>query len=280
MTSGTLRHTIRNRVTISGHGLHTGASCDLALVPAAPGRGLVFIRRDLPGHPEIPATLAHVAATTRRTRLEVGSASVETVEHLLAAVWSRGLDDLEIHLDGPEPPIGDGSAGHFVNVLETAGVASHPGPARSLNPVGPLTVTSGDAEYTVTPAPRATLAVTIEWDHPLIGRQAGEFALEWEVLRREVLPARTFALAGDVAALRESGLIQGGTLDRALVVADREILGGPLRWPDEFVRHKALDLIGDLALLGRRYCCHISAWRPGHQGNILLARALNDHTGD
>lgn len=274
------RQTIRKPASLRGHGLHTGAPCELTFVPAVSGRGVVFVRRDLPGRPEIPASLTQVAATERRTRLEAGSAFVETVEHVLAAVWALGYDDLEIHLNGPEPPIGDGSADHFARVLEGAGRVDHPDRRAELTPDSAFTMTANGSEYQVTPSPRASLEVTIEWDHPIIGRQRGEFSLDPQAVRREVLPARTFAFAAEVESMRSKGLIRGGSLNCALVLDDSGLLQGALHWPDEFVRHKTLDLIGDLALLGRRVHCHISAWRPGHRGNILLARALNDHSGE
>ncbi len=272
------RRTIAAPVEVAGVGLHTGASTRVTFLPAPPNRGIVFRRSDLPGQPEIPARVHEVEVTERRTGLRRGPASVETVEHVLAAVASLELDDLLIDLDGPEPPILDGSFSPYRDRLEQAGLQALPGEPTSYRVTRPFTVSQGGAGYEVRPADRLRLTVTIEWDHPLIGRQIGEWDITPEAFRDELAPARTFGFTREIDLLRSRGLIRGGTLDSAVVLTDEGLASGRLRWPDEFVRHKTGDILGDLALVGGRVQAHITALRPSHEGNIALARALERTT--
>jgi len=268
------RRTIATEAMLSGVGLHTGATTRVRCRPGQAEQGVVFRRVDLPGAPEIPARVSEVSDTERRTVIGRGPASIHTVEHLLAAVAALALDDLLIELDGPEPPILDGSFAPYLDLLEGAGAAALPGEPVTFTATRPFTLSEGDAGYQVLPAEGLRLSTTIEWGHPLIGRQAGAWDVTAAEFRRELAGARTFGFTSEVDALRARGLLKGATLQSAVVLSEDEVLGTTLRWPDEFVRHKTGDILGDLALVGGRVQAHIVATRPSHQGNVALARAI------
>ncbi|HSE28501.1 MAG TPA: UDP-3-O-acyl-N-acetylglucosamine deacetylase [Gemmatimonadales bacterium] len=268
------RFGIERAATVRGIGLHTGSATSLTFEPAEAGRGIVFRRTDLPGTPEIPARLSAVQATERRTVLGDGTAEVHTVEHVLAAIRGLGVEDVVVALDGPEPPAGDGSFRPFVEALRAAGPVERPGEPVLYRVSAPFTVTEGESTYIISPARTCRLTVTIDFPHPLIGSQAGSWELGPGAFERELAGARTFGFTHEVERLRAQGLIQGASTANAVVLDDRRVLDTELRWPDEFVRHKAGDLAGDLALLGGRLEAHVVATRPSHQGNVALARAL------
>ena len=270
------RRTIANPVTLEGIGLHLGAACRLAFRPAPSGAGIVFRRVDLPGTPVIPALAEHAVLTDRRTQLGEGTLAVHTVEHVLAAVAGCGIDDLEIELDAGEPPIMDGSSAPFVSALMSAGVVEHPGEVRYLTLRNPLKLVDGESVYEVAPAPELELNVTIDFPHSAIGRQEGTYRVTRDSFARELAPARTFGFMHEVEALRGMGLIQGASLDNAVVLDDNGVIGTELRWADEFVRHKALDCVGDLALAGARVRAKITAMRPSHKGTVRLVRAMKE----
>ena len=268
------RYGIERPAAVRGTGLHTGSETTLTFEPGEPGQGIVFRRTDLEGSPAIPARLSMVQATDRRTVLADGGAEVHTVEHVLAAVRGLGVEDVTIALDGPEPPAGDGSFRPFVQALRGAGVIERPGDPVLYRVAAPFTVTEGDAAYVVSPARGCRLTVTIDFPHPLIGAQAGTYELTPDAFERELAGARTFGFTSEVERLRAAGLIRGASTANAVVLDQARVLDTELRWPDEFVRHKAGDLAGDLALLGGRLEAHVVATRPSHQGNVALARAL------
>ena len=235
----------------------------------------MFRRVDLKGKPEVPALLSEVEAIERRTAIGKGDTTIHTVEHLLAAVAAHEIDDLIVELSGPEPPILDGSVQPYFEALEQAGPTETGGEPVILSVQAPFTVTEGDASYIVAPAKELRLTVTIEWPHPLIGRQAGTWTVTPQAFARDLAPARTFGFTSEVAGLQAKGLIKGASSANAIVLDDHGLAdGGQLRWPDEFVRHKAADILGDLALTGGRVRAHIVATRPSHGGNIALAHAL------
>jgi len=270
------RRTITRPVSLEGIGLHLGAACRLTFRPASSGAGISFRRTDLPGAPLIPARAERAVLTDRRTQLGEDPVSVHTVEHVLAAVAGLGIDDLEIHLDAAEPPIMDGSAAPFVDALVGAGLAELRGDVRYLTVRNPLRITDGDSVYEVTPAPELELNVSIDFPHPTIGRQQGCYRVTRDVFVKELAPARTFGFVHEVEALRGMGLIKGASLDNAVVLDDNGVLGTTLRWPDEFVRHKALDCVGDLALAGMRVRARVTATKPSHRGTVRLVRAMRE----
>jgi UDP-3-O-acyl N-acetylglucosamine deacetylase len=246
----------------------------MRLEPGEPGWGIVFLRSDLSAPCPIPARLSQVAATERRTALHQGGQRVETVEHLLAAALAAEIDDLTVYLDGPEVPILDGSFAPFLALLEDAGFAENPGARRGLRLDHAVEVEEHGACYRLEPDPQLTVAVSLDYAEPVIGRQAAELRLGLEAFREQVAPARTFGFLAEVAPLRARGLLAGANYDCALVLSDTAVLNPPLRWPNEFARHKAGDLLGDLALLGGPLQARISAHRPSHRGNLACARAL------
>ncbi len=271
------RRSITHKAVVRGTGLHTGAATEVTFLPAPAGRGIVFRRTDLGGAPEVPARLTEVEAVERRTAIGRGDATIHTVEHLLAAVAAHEIDDLTIELSGPEPPILDGSVLPYFEALAQAGPTDVGGGGEPavLSVQAPFTVTEGDSAYVVAPAKALRLTVTIEWPHPLIGRQTGSYDLTAAAFAAELAPARTFGFTSEVAQLQAKGLIKGASAANAIVLDERGIAnGGKLRWPDEFVRHKAADIVGDLALTGARIRAHVVATRPSHGGNVALARAL------
>ncbi|HEU4763042.1 MAG TPA: UDP-3-O-acyl-N-acetylglucosamine deacetylase [Gemmatimonadales bacterium] len=268
------RRTLAGPASFEGPALHTGGVTHLVARPGAPGQGIRFRRTDLPGSPEVAAELAAVEATERRTALGAAPATIHTVEHVLAALNALELDDLTLELDGPEPPILDGSFGPFVEGFVRAGIREHPGGVTTFRLRAPVEVQAGDASYRAEPHPGLRLSVTLAFDHPAIGVQRGTWDVTPDGFRRELAAARTFGLLREVEALRARGLALGASHANAIALDDHGVVGTTLRWPDEFVRHKAGDLVGDLALLGGRLHAHVRADRPSHHGNVALARAL------
>lgn len=233
----------------------------------------MFQRSDL-GHRVIPARLDAVALGDRRTSLRVGAERVETVEHLMAAIYAGGIDDLAIVVDGPEVPILDGSFAPFVDLLAKAGCAETPGNAAELRLSRCVEVEEGDARYTVEPGEGLVVDLTLDYAEPVIGRQRSSWVITAETFAREIAPARTFGFLAEVEPLRERGLLAGASESAAIVLSPVAVLNTTLRWPDEFARHKVGDLVGDLALLGTRLNLRVVAERPSHRGNLTCGRAL------
>jgi UDP-3-O-acyl N-acetylglucosamine deacetylase len=268
------RRTIARAVEAAGTGLFSGAAATLRIRPGPAGSGVVFVREDLAGAPRIPARADFHVPAQRRTALARDGGRVDTVEHLLAAVTALDLDDLELALGGPEVPIHDGSFLPFLNLLGSAGVVMRPGPVAWATLEAPLLVESGPSRYAITPAPRLNLRVTLEYAEPVIGTQSAEWAGDRDAFRREIGPARTFGFEREVEALGARGQLRGAAAGSGLLLSADRVLNGPARWPDEFARHKAGDLLGDLALLGARPRMRVEAHRPSHRGNIACVRAI------
>ena len=274
-----VRRTIASPVTLEGVGLHLGVACQLTFRPAPSGGGIRFVRTDRPGKPVIAAVVDNAVLTERRTQLGTGDDAIHTVEHVLAAVAGAEVDDLTIELNGPEPPIMDGSARPFLAALTAAGTAAQVGKPQYLTLRTPVRVVDGESVYEAHPCDGLDLFVTIDFTHPLIGRQACRYSVTPEVFAREIAPARTFGFVREVDALRSMGLIRGGSTQNAIVLDEDGVVDNTLRWPDEFVRHKALDCVGDLALAGRRVRARVVAHKPSHRGTILLVRELTKQAG-
>jgi UDP-3-O-[3-hydroxymyristoyl] N-acetylglucosamine deacetylase / 3-hydroxyacyl-[acyl-carrier-protein] dehydratase len=261
------RRTLARSAALEGIGLHLGVPCRLTFQPAQSKQGIVFRRTDCPDLPRIRAHVSEVSGSERRTQLGKGDYAVHTVEHVLAAVTGMGIDDVTIDMDGPEPPILDGSAAPFLAALSDAGLAS-------VDLSEPVRIIDGASVYEAYPCERLELDVTIEFPHPLIGKQSRRFTVTEESFASELSRARTFGFVHEVDALRAKGLIKGASLDNAVVLDDSDILSGDLRWADEFVRHKAMDCIGDLALAGARVRARIVAVKPSHRGTVTLVREM------
>ena len=268
------RRTLARPAVLEGVGLHLGVPCRITFQPAAAKQGIVFRRTDCPGSPRIRAHVSEVSGSERRTQLGKGKQSVHTVEHVLAAVTGMGIDDLTIDMDGPEPPILDGSAAPFFAALSDAGLATVDGEPEFLDLSEPVRIIDGASVYEAYPSEKLELDVTIEFPHPLIGRQSRRFAVNQESFASELSRARTFGFVHEVESLRSKGLIKGASLDNAVVLDDSDILSGELRWHDEFVRHKAMDCVGDLALAGARVRARIVAIKPSHRGTVTLVREM------
>jgi len=257
------RKTINTTVSITGIGLHSGIYTKLALHPAPAGRGITFVRADLDGL-RIPALQASTTALDYATSVGRDDVQVGTVEHLLSALMACGITDADIHIDGPEVPIIDGSSLPFMHLIDAAGVRELGAEVPVLRLREPIEVTEGNKSVRIAPANRLIIKYRIDFDHPMIGRQSVHFDFGHDNFLRKIAPARTFGFLRDVEKLRAAGLARGGSVENAVVLDDRGVISGPLRFKDEFVRHKVLDLVGDLALIGRPIVGEITANRAGH----------------
>lgn len=269
------QRTIARSVSTEGMGVHSGEPASLALLPSEAGSGIRFRRLDLDGKPEIRANLENVRDTELGTTLGTDEGEVRTVEHVLAAVAGKGIDNVLMELSGPEPPILDGSFRGYLEILDDAGLEAQDAPVERLEISETVTVRLDSGElYVASPGEGLRISATIEFDHPGIGRQFGTFTLDEDGFRREIASARTFGFRADAADLRERGLAMGASLDNTLILDDEGVMNEDLRFPDEFLRHKVGDIVGDLALLGKGLDLHVVAERPSHEGNVALARAL------
>ncbi|WP_419161992.1 UDP-3-O-acyl-N-acetylglucosamine deacetylase [Candidatus Palauibacter sp.] len=274
------QRTIARAVEARGHGLHTGEASVVTLRPAPEHTGLRFRRTDLAGAPQIPATVDAVDSVYRETALRRGEAVVRTVEHLLAAAHGLHLDNLWLDISGPEPPALDGSAAPWCDLLLEAGELAQKAEATRLRVRDPFHFEVGEARYVVLPSKSWRVSASIDFDHPLIGRQFASAQLDTGPFMREIAPARTFGLSAWREELQARGLALGASHRNTIVLSrDGLMAGQELRFPDEFVRHKILDVVGDLALVGARLQCHVIAERPGHHGNLELARRLRSRIG-
>lgn len=257
------RKTLFNPVAIEGIGLHSGLYTKLQLDPADEGTGLMFIRTDL-GDLRIPALQASTTALDYATTVGRDDVSIGTVEHLLSAIHAAGLTDLEIRIDGPEVPIIDGSALPFVHLIEAAGIRDLAVSVGVLRIRKPIEIVEGSKKIRIDPADHLTIDYRIDFDHPTIGRQAIAIDFDYQSFASEIAPARTYGFLRDVEKLRAAGLARGGSVENCIVLDENGVMNGPLRFGNEFVRHKVLDLIGDLALLGHPIVGAIRAERAGH----------------
>jgi UDP-3-O-[3-hydroxymyristoyl] N-acetylglucosamine deacetylase len=259
---------------LQGVGLHTGSPVCLRLLPGAAGSGIVFVRTDL-DRIRIPALIAHAGPSFYATVLQKDGATVSTIEHLMAALYAMQIDDLEIEIDGAEAPILDGSSRPFVQEILAAGFREHDVAREYLHITKPVTVVHDDKRISVHPCSEYRVTYAIDFDHPALGYQELTASL-WRAdeFAEKLAPARTFTFEHEVAALRARGLALGGSLDNAVVLGAAGVLNPPLRFADEFVRHKMLDLTGDLSLLGRPLRGHVVAYRAGHDLHARLARAI------
>ena len=272
------QRTIGKDVSLTGVGVHSGESATITLRPANVNTGIRFRRLDLDSCPEIPATLNHVVGTELGTSLANGGAQVSTVEHVMAALAAAQVDNVVIDLDGQEVPIRDGSFQDYVHALRDVGLTSQGVKPRIVRVKNRVTTIGGNGQsYSATMNTGLTVVASIDFDHSAIGCQSGEFSIDFESFETELASARTFGFKKDEKELHDRGLALGASLDNTVVLAQDGVMGGGLRFPNEFLRHKVGDLIGDLALLGARIEARIVAERPSHAGNIELARALQAH---
>src|SRR5881409_2614092 len=270
-----LQHTVSKTASFSGTALHTGEKVTLKLHPAPADNGIKFKRKDLQDEPTIDAKIDNLKTVERATTIGEGPIRVHTVEHVLAALWAMGVDNAVVEMDANEPPIGDGSAQAYVDLIRKAGVSAQEEPRKFFDvreamhveaKTGALLVLLPDDKFRIS----CTQAGPNNKFTQFLSMEVTPAAFE-----REIAPARTFVYYEDVRPLMEKNLIKGGSLENAIVVRGEAVLSkDPLRFTDEFVRHKILDIIGDLALVGRRIRGHVVAVKPGHAANAELARAL------
>lgn len=287
-----LQQTLQSEFTRSGIGLHAGLLVQVRVLPAPAGRGRYFARVDKPGAPEVAAEIATVRQTMLSTELAHGEADVRTVEHLLAALAAMGVDNARIEIDGAEVPLLDGSAKEWTEAIAQVGVVAQAEPRHRWTLQEPLCVQEGDAFVLARPSSELRFTYGIDFDLPAIGNQWHSWSPTAEThspaeahtdtsrasaatFLTEIAPARTFGLAHQIEALRDRGLIKGGSLENALVCSAEGWLNPPLRFLNEPVRHKLLDLIGDLSLLGTIPVAHFLAYKASHQLHTQLARSLH-----
>ncbi|XGV96694.1 MAG: UDP-3-O-acyl-N-acetylglucosamine deacetylase [Leptolyngbya sp. BL-A-14] len=272
------QQTLKTEFTRSGVGLHTGSPVQVRVLPAPVGQGRYFVRVDQPGTPTVKAQIATVHQTQLSTELVQGEATVRTVEHLLAALAALGVDNARIEIDGPEVPLLDGSAKEWVEAIAQSGTVAQTEPRTSWALREPLCVQEGDAFVIARPSSELRFTYGIDFDLPAIGNQwhswSPDGADEADDFTTTIAPARTFGLAHQIEALRDRGLIKGGSLDNALVCGSEGWLNPPLRFLNEPVRHKLLDLVGDLSLLGNFPTAHFLAYKASHHLHTQLARSI------
>jgi UDP-3-O-[3-hydroxymyristoyl] N-acetylglucosamine deacetylase len=266
-----VQHTLKRQISCAGIGLHSGQKVTLTLKPAPADSGIRFRRTDL--GVEIPASVDNVSAVQYATVLGRDGATVETVEHLLAALVASGIDNVVVELSQREVPIMDGSSAPFLFLLQEAGVKRQGAARRYLKVLKPLQVTSGDKRIAVYPSDHFKVSYTISFDHPLLRHQTRTERITEQTFTEHIASARTFGFLKEVEWLRQQGLALGGSLENAIVIGDTGALNA-LRFEDEFVRHKILDVVGDLALVGYPMLGHVVAHRAGHAMHTELGRAI------
>ncbi|MBI4343635.1 MAG: bifunctional UDP-3-O-[3-hydroxymyristoyl] N-acetylglucosamine deacetylase/3-hydroxyacyl-ACP dehydratase [Candidatus Omnitrophica bacterium] len=274
------QHTIAQEVFMNGVGLHTGQAVSVRILPAPPNSGIVFVRADLPHAPAIPATsaqLVDVEKSARRTTLSKDDVEVQTVEHLMASLWGAGVDNAYVEVTGPEVPGLDGSAKPFMQQLRAAGVAEQAAPRRYFSLREPVYVEEGESSIVVFPSKVLRVSYMLSYAHPMLKSQFTTFSLDGEprAFDETIAPARTFCLQEEADALQALGFGKGATYENTLVLGKAGVVRNTLRFEDEFARHKVLDLLGDLYLLGTHLRAHVIAIKSGHSLNAKLVRKLS-----
>lgn len=270
------QNTIQKAVSYSGIGIHTGKIVSICFCPAEPGTGIIFKRIDLPSQPIIPATLEYVCDTSRSTTIGVADIRIHTVEHVLAAVRAYNIDNLIIEISSIEPPVGNGSSDVFVRMIEDVGIA----PQEAVTPIvklkQPVYWSEGDIHIVAHPYDGYRISYTLNYpESKVLKCQYYSLLVDQESFKNEISSCRTFSQYEEVSYLMDRGLIKGGSLDNAVIIKDGAIFSkGGLFFPDEMVRHKVLDMIGDLTLVGYHFHAHIISVRSGHRSNAEFSKKL------
>jgi UDP-3-O-[3-hydroxymyristoyl] N-acetylglucosamine deacetylase len=272
-----VQRTLRRATSCAGIGLHSGSKVTLSLRPAPADFGIRFRRSDLGGL-EVPATADHVEGINYATGLARDAVKVDTVEHLLAALVSLGIDNAIVELNSPEVPIMDGSAAPFIFLIQEAGVRALNVPRKYLKVLRPITLSRGDKRIALYPSDHFKVTYSIAFDHPLLRHQSRTMRITETSFVEEIAAARTFTFLKEVEWLRKQGLALGGSLENAVVIGETGVLNNALRFDDEFVRHKILDVIGDMALVGHPIQGHLVAHRGGHALHTAFAAQVLDET--
>ena len=265
--------TLKKTSSCVGVGLHSGKEVTLSLKPASANTGIIFQRVDA-DNLQIPATVEYLSHINHATCLARNGVQIGTVEHLLAALRALEIDNVIVELDGPEVPIMDGSSAPFIYLIHEAGIRLLSSPQQIIKITQPITVTEERRSITAYPSNGLRLSYTINFDHPLLRHQEYSVDIEETSFINEIAPGRTFGFLKDVEIMRQKGLAIGGSLDNAVVLGETGVLNNPLRFPDEFVRHKILDLLGDLVLLGKPLHAHVVATRAGHEIHTQLVQSI------
>ncbi len=270
------QHTLKRRISCAGIGLHSGRPVAMTLHPALPGTGIVFRRADIPASGPVPALWDRVCDTTLCSTVSNDEGTrVATVEHLMAALAGCEIDNVVIELDGPEVPIMDGSAAPFVRLIECAGLVAQDAARRSVRVVKDVSVGDGERHARLTPGDRLSVALEIDFNNPHVARQTHRFDIDGLTFKDELCRARTFGFETDIEEMRNRGFVRGGSLQNAVVVGKNGVINeGGLRYEDEFIRHKALDAVGDLYLAGAPIIGAYRGVRAGHGLNNALLRTL------
>jgi UDP-3-O-[3-hydroxymyristoyl] N-acetylglucosamine deacetylase len=272
------QQTVNRPVTCSGVGVHSGKTVHLTIKPAPTNHGIRFVRTDLPGRPGVTALFKNVVDTSLATVIGADGCIVSTVEHLMAGLAGMAIDNAIVEVDGYELPIMDGSAGPFTELIESAGTRPQEGRKCYFKVKAPISLSEGEKSVSIFPADEFRLTCTIAFDHPLIGTQTFDAVVSRHVFRTEICTARTFGFLHEVEMMKRYGLARGGSLDNAVVINGDKVLNeGGLRYPDEFVRHKVLDCIGDFSLIGMPIMGHVVAVRSGHAFNHAFLEQFFEH---
>ncbi|MBN2420465.1 MAG: UDP-3-O-acyl-N-acetylglucosamine deacetylase [Deltaproteobacteria bacterium] len=272
---GFRQRTLRDSVGCTGIGLHSGQKVRMTIKPAPPDTGIRFIRKDLPGKRVIEAHFDNVSNTTMCTVIGDNGNHVSTIEHLMAAFFGFGIDNAIVEIDGPEVPIMDGSSAPFIFLLKSAGIKEHRKPKEFILIKKTINVQEGNRSITIRPSKELKISFAIDFHHPLIKNQQYAFSFSGKGFIDEISRARTFGFLKDIEALREAGLARGGSLDNAIVIDDFKVINQDgLRYDDEFVRHKILDFLGDIAVMGTPIIGHFIVNRSGHSLNHAMLKKL------
>lgn len=270
-----LQHTIQNEIECRSIGLHSGKKVNMVIRPAGVDEGITFLRRNGHGSTQVRANITNVSDTTLATTIGNNGNSVSTIEHLMSALHGVGIDNAVVDLDAPEVPIMDGSSLPFVELLHKAGLQDQGIHRKWLKVKRAVTISEGDATVTMMPSSDFQITYKIYFDHPLIGEQSYHIVFSREVYEKEICAARTFNFLKNVELLQAKGLGLGGSLKNAIILNDEKVINKEgLRCPDEFVRHKILDAIGDISLIGMPVMGHLVAYKSGHKLHNYLMKAL------
>lgn len=271
--------TLRQPISFSGIGIHTGAIVNMRFCPAKEGTGVVFKRTDLPNQPIIPATLEYVQETSRSTIIGVKDVRIHTVEHVLAAVKAYNIDNLCIEISNIEPPVGNGSSDVFVQMIEEAGIQEQEATIPIIKIQQPIYWSEKEIQVIALPDEHFRVSYTLSYpNNYFLKAQFHSLPINQDTFKKEIASCRTFSLYKEITHLMERGLIKGGSLDNAVIIKEDAIISkGGLFFPDEMARHKILDLIGDLSLIGFQFLAHIVAIRSGHASNFAFAKKMFNH---
>jgi UDP-3-O-[3-hydroxymyristoyl] N-acetylglucosamine deacetylase/3-hydroxyacyl-[acyl-carrier-protein] dehydratase len=268
--------TIKEEISLSGVGIHTGQKADVRFKPAEPDHGIVFVRVDLPGSPSVPADIDFVTDVVRGTTLQRGPAIVHTVEHVLATAYGMGIDNLIIEIDESELPVGDGSANDYTRAFLRAGIQEQDKEKKYFTPSRVINYKKGKTELIIIPSDKLTVSATIHYSSKMLNAQFLKLEIDADTYINEISPARTYCFEKEIKDIKDWGLGKGGTFENTIVIGENSITNTKLRFEDEFVRHKILDIMGDLYLLGMPLKADVIAVRSGHSSNIELAKKLRE----